>query len=823
MYYMHLPQVQGSESAPAIKTTSRPVKGKIIKANGSRFVSKSYLRDTTPGGTTLVYDTLNQGMATTQHEMAKLRDNMSSMASTIHLLQQHIDMLTLQNEEQASKNEEEVVTQILEERSRLKKVNAISKAEIQRLQEENRRLRQTIEEMDVSIPSTLSKIQEEGRVPNQLKLLELQSVLNVWAMKQAAVISGEANLERADIESAKAQEEKADEESKRADPSEDKDAQNASKADRKARALRHVESCRQVREMAKQEEQAVGTKFASLLRGSALQFTREMCGQLNDHDACYNDLVQELGSKVKVQEGTKIWFEGEPATVKKVSEMGLLSVEFASGRIPKGQVDPADTRLHTILDSIVSDVDTLTKRVNERQAANAGGAKAVPGAYYKGGAWEKVERSEKELAELQAAEAGARPGAGPGGLLRRMPLAQPLSIAEQSLSLPSKELLNPSSVESLLELYADAQEVKDFHLNPLISRIASKPLLEAKGRVLPATFRGVKEVMEEVWASGATNGTGYASVCDLCHGGIVFDSLVDVHFAMKVLEADLDVVIEEVDNRFDPRRGGEVNAESGGYRELLFRIRFPKSNSQHICTLRFHLHSFWAVDGMGTRSSTRLQGEAVRSLKLFSPEVAVHKGVLQPELVQRMGMGLLREVECDDSGGMYEGDIKVMAMAFSSADCVLRNLSLVRCQLSDSSFLELATRNGCLLSLDLTGNNLQELPGNISMFVALEKLVLSDNQLAKLPAEMAEMQSLQYLMVDHNQLEELPEEMKEMWSLKGINIAHNQLRKIPPLLALHKVRLQCTVSMLGNRIPPAAINAWKTTRRQRLKGGKIKD
>jgi Leucine-rich repeat (LRR) protein len=32
-----------------------------------------------------------------------------------------------------------------------------------------------------------------------------------------------------------------------------------------------------------------------------------------------------------------------------------------------------------------------------------------------------------------------------------------------------------------------------------------------------------------------------------------------------------------------------------------------------------------------------------------------------------------------------------------------------------------------LLSLDVTGNNLQELPGNISMFVALKKLVLSNN------------------------------------------------------------------------------------------------
>jgi hypothetical protein len=745
------------------------------------------------------------------------------MASTIQLLQSHIGMLTLQNEEQASKNEEEITSQILDERARLQKVNAISKAEIQRLEEENRRLRMQIEEMDMSIPSTLNKVQEESRVPNQLKLLEFQSVLNVWAVKQAAAISAEANLERAEIDSVKAQEEASEANVGRggSERSDESEAQMALKADRKARTQHHVEICRQVLSVAKEEEQGVGAKFASLQRGSALQFTREMCGQLNDHEACYNELVEELGSKVKVHEGTKIWLEGEAAVVKKVSEMGLYSVEFASGRIPKGQVDPADTRLHTILDTIVADVDVLSKKVEERQVASAGASPEVPGVYYKGGAWERVQLEDGE----QPAVNGIAEGVGEGmvGMGSKPPLVQTVTIAEQSLSLPSKQLLNPSSVESLLELYADAQDIKEFHLNPLISRIASKPQLEEKGRVVPATLRGVKEVMEEVWASGATGGAGYASVCDLCHGGIVFESLVDAHFAMKVLEADLDVVIEEVDNRFDPSRGDEVNAQAGGYRELLFRLRFPKSVSRHICTLRFHLHSFWAVDGMGTRSSTRLQADVVRKMKLFAPEVAEYKGALQPELVQRIGMGLLREVECDDSGGMHEGDIKVLAMAMSSADCVLRRMSLVRCQLSDSSFLELATLNSCLLSLDLTGNNLQQLPGNISMFVALEKLVLSKNQLSILPAEMAEMHSLQYLMVDHNQLEELPEDMKEMGSLKAINISHNQLRKIPPLLALHKVSLQCTVSMMGNRIPPAALNAWKTTRRQRLKGGKIKD
>ena len=139
---------------PSIKTVSRPVKGKVLLANGSRFVSKSYRRDKTKGGTTIVYDELNQGMASTQHEMNKLRENMSDMAGTIGLLQQHIEMLTSQNEELLAKNEEEVSTDILEERRRLQKLNAIQRAEIQRLEEENKRLRLQIEEMDVSIPST---------------------------------------------------------------------------------------------------------------------------------------------------------------------------------------------------------------------------------------------------------------------------------------------------------------------------------------------------------------------------------------------------------------------------------------------------------------------------------------------------------------------------------------------------------------------------------------------------------------------------------------------------------------------------------------------
>lgn len=112
--------------------------------------------------------------------------------------------------------------------------------------------------------------------------------------------------------------------------------------------------------------------------------------------------------------------------------------------------------------------------------------------------------------------------------------------------------------------------------------------------------------------------------------------------------------------------------------------------------------------------------------------------------------------------------------------------------------------------LDLSGNNINELPEGIGLLANLEWLYLNNNRLESLPETIGKISSLQRLDLRHNKLTYLPRTLSQLTNLREINLSYNQIAKIPHWLCelpqLEKLFLY------GNRIvsPPPEILKIKT-------------
>ena len=85
-----------------------------------------------------------------------------------------------------------------------------------------------------------------------------------------------------------------------------------------------------------------------------------------------------------------------------------------------------------------------------------------------------------------------------------------------------------------------------------------------------------------------------------------------------------------------------------------------------------------------------------------------------------------------------------------------------------------------LTELDLSGNQLTQLPPEITELKNLTTLNLSWNQLTQLPPEITELKNLISLDLSGNQLTQLPPEITELKNLTTLNLSWNQLTQLPP-------------------------------------------
>ncbi|AKB83507.1 hypothetical protein MSBR3_2929 [Methanosarcina barkeri 3] len=95
--------------------------------------------------------------------------------------------------------------------------------------------------------------------------------------------------------------------------------------------------------------------------------------------------------------------------------------------------------------------------------------------------------------------------------------------------------------------------------------------------------------------------------------------------------------------------------------------------------------------------------------------------------------------------------------------------------------------------LDLSHNQLTQLPPEIKEIDTLKKLNLSYNQFSYFSSDIAELNNLTVLDLSHNQLTELPLEITKLNSLTTLDLSYNQLIQIPSkiskLINLKKLNL----------------------------------
>jgi len=80
--------------------------------------------------------------------------------------------------------------------------------------------------------------------------------------------------------------------------------------------------------------------------------------------------------------------------------------------------------------------------------------------------------------------------------------------------------------------------------------------------------------------------------------------------------------------------------------------------------------------------------------------------------------------------------------------------------------------------LNISSNELIELPPKIEELKNLKYLLIGNNQLTKLPPEIGKLKNLKELDVNRNHLRELPPEISELKILKRLDVGHNHLTEL---------------------------------------------
>ena len=96
-----------------------------------------------------------------------------------------------------------------------------------------------------------------------------------------------------------------------------------------------------------------------------------------------------------------------------------------------------------------------------------------------------------------------------------------------------------------------------------------------------------------------------------------------------------------------------------------------------------------------------------------------------------------------------------------------------------------------LIDLPLQGNQLKQLPSEIGNLTNLEKLSLSNNQLQQLPSEIGNLTNLQEICLTYNQLQQLPSEIGNLTNLKKLFLWDNKLQKLPLTILNLDLNLEC--------------------------------
>ena len=88
---------------------------------------------------------------------------------------------------------------------------------------------------------------------------------------------------------------------------------------------------------------------------------------------------------------------------------------------------------------------------------------------------------------------------------------------------------------------------------------------------------------------------------------------------------------------------------------------------------------------------------------------------------------------------------------------------------------EVFNRERTLEELNLSSNQIRELPRQLFHMTGLKKLDLSDNEVQSIPKAISAMINLEYLNLSKNGIQEIPESIKICKSLKSVDVSVNPL------------------------------------------------
>ena len=111
-----------------------------------------------------------------------------------------------------------------------------------------------------------------------------------------------------------------------------------------------------------------------------------------------------------------------------------------------------------------------------------------------------------------------------------------------------------------------------------------------------------------------------------------------------------------------------------------------------------------------------------------------------------------------------------------------------------------------LTMLDLSGNQLSQLPEAITKLQNLTMLDLRDNQFSQLPEAISKLQNLTSVNLWNNQLSQLPEAITKLQNLTWLNLGSNQLSQLPE--AISKLQNLTSLDLRNNQLSqlPEAIS-----------------
>ena len=139
--------------------------------------------------------------------------------------------------------------------------------------------------------------------------------------------------------------------------------------------------------------------------------------------------------------------------------------------------------------------------------------------------------------------------------------------------------------------------------------------------------------------------------------------------------------------------------------------------------------------------------------------------------------------------------------------------SMLRLNLSHNNLTELPPEIGSLIllrDLDVSSNRLQKVDTSISACIRLRRLLLSNNELVGVPSELNACVMLEEINLTKNKLKEIPESLATLPALSELRLDNNNLRRLPTSLSLMPTLsvFTCTDNNAAlDEIIPAAIQS----------------